>query len=473
MRFQVIILFCFLLLFLVIHGVQGEEDEYYEDDPSAESEYEYEEEEDVAPVEQEQWVGQQQEQEEQQEEEVFESFYGFHRDVGSGLMKIKRPLVDEVYLNETALYYDCIKREDAWILAVEGNSTEEEEEDFDINKQIEKMKRKVNQAVQAANVLADGLLSALPGPAAGETSPDNNNNGTTTTTGTTPASEEKKKKKKRLSFREKQELRQKARREKEAEKERQRPKFRLGAACETLICGSCKAIVYEFAQAVDKAVTSSEVRYVEQVLTTNNFCSSKEISLKYIDMVQDICTNSFLDETIGYKEALITRFEQEESWEGLKQPSRVYKQQQDICVGIGACEEEDFFFQSEPEHYTQDQWDDHCFVCQAFADDLEERVQLTRHVTERSIVSMVRETCDRLQLEPDYQEVCKEMIEGKLLDDISWLAKVHGESIVRKAKGELKFSDKLCQEIDWCKPWMEPEKLKEKEVRETMEEVFF
>lgn len=42
-----------------------------------------------------------------------------------------------------------------------------------------------------------------------------------------------------------------------------------------------------------------------------------------------------------------------------------------ICVGIGACEEEDFFFQSEPEHYTQDQWDDHCFVCQAFADDLE------------------------------------------------------------------------------------------------------
>lgn len=77
------------------------------------------------------------------------------------------------------------------------------------------------------------------------------------------------------------------------------------------------------------------------------------------------------------------------------------------------------------------------------------------------------------QLEPDYQEICKELTEGKLLDDISWLAKVHGESIVRKAKGELKFSDKLCQEIDWCKPWMEPEKLKEKEVRENMEEVFF
>lgn len=361
MRYQAIFLLCFLLLFLGIHHVHGEEDEYYEDDPVAESEYEYEEEEDAAQVEQEQWEGQQEEWIEQEvfdqhfETEVFqqpvrEAFYGFHRDVGSGLMKIKRPLVDEVYLNETALYYDCIKREDAWILAVEGNSTEEEEEDFDINKQIEKMKKKVNQAVQAANVLADGLLSALPGrdanlkgghgdaftasgtastaaataPATPTTeTPPAENNGTAAA----PAPEEKKKK--RLSFREKQELRQKQRREKEAEKERQRPKFRLGAACETLICGSCKAIVYEFAQAVDKAVNSSEVRYVEQVLT-NNFCTSKEISLKYTDMVQDICTNSFLEETLGYKEALITRFEQEESWEGLKLPSRIYKQQKDV-----------------------------------------------------------------------------------------------------------------------------------------------
>lgn len=60
-----------------------------------------------------------------------------------------------------------------------------------------------------------------------------------------------------------------------------------------------------------------------------------------------------------------------------------------------------------------------------------------------------------------------------MLDDIAWLAKVHGESVVRKAKGEQKFSDRLCQEIDWCKPWMDSTKLKEKEAQETMEAVFF
>jgi len=48
-------------------------------------------------------------------------------------------------------------------------------------------------------------------------------------------------------------------------REKARPKFRLGAACETLICGSCKAIVNEFAFAVHAAVNSTEFRYIEQV----------------------------------------------------------------------------------------------------------------------------------------------------------------------------------------------------------------
>lgn len=40
-------------------------------------------------------------------------------------------------------------------------------------------------------------------------------------------------------------------------------------------------------------------------------------------------------------------------------------------MDIGACEEEQFEFVSEPLDYTQEQWDDKCYVCQAFAKDLE------------------------------------------------------------------------------------------------------
>lgn len=77
------------------------------------------------------------------------------------------------------------------------------------------------------------------------------------------------------------------------------------------------------------------------------------------------------------------------------------------------------------------------------------------------------------QLGPTYDKVCRDLIHGKVLDDIAWLAKVHGESVIKKARGELKFSDKLCEEIDWCKPYVDPEKLKEKKVQESIEAVFF
>lgn len=112
-------------------------------------------------------------------------------------------------------------------------------------------------------------------------------------------------------------------------REKARPKFRLGAACETLICGACKAVVNEFAYAVHAAVNSSEIRYIEQILN-GGFCESKPIRNKYTDMVGDVCHNVFMEDTAGYKEALVMRFEQEEDWEGVTRYDRIYKQQKDV-----------------------------------------------------------------------------------------------------------------------------------------------
>lgn len=49
-----------------------------------------------------------------------------------------------------------------------------------------------------------------------------------------------------------------------------------------------------------------------------------------------------------------------------------------VCVDIGACEPEEFDFVHEPQDYTQEQWDDRCYVCQAFAKDLEVRKYVRR-----------------------------------------------------------------------------------------------
>jgi hypothetical protein len=76
-------------------------------------------------------------------------------------------------------------------------------------------------------------------------------------------------------------------------------------------------------------------------------------------------------------------------------------------------------------------------------------------------------------LAPAYDVLCRDLVKGKLLDDIAWLSKVHEEGIKKRAKAELRFPDKLCEEIDWCQPWMDPDKLKEKEIRASLEPVYF
>ncbi len=206
-----------------------------------------------------------------------QTFYGFHRNVGGGVVRISKLLGNEVYINETVSMYDCVKRVDAHILALEPVDEEEEEED-DISRQVQDLRKKMEEvSVMAANIISGN-----------DTSNTNSTDNSTSTSG----SKKVKEKVIKVSFREKQELKMKERREKELQKELLRPKFRMGADCESLVCGSCKAIVEEFGRAVLSYVNNSEYRYVEDVMTKDPtpFCKSKGIALKYVDMVGDICT---------------------------------------------------------------------------------------------------------------------------------------------------------------------------------------
>jgi hypothetical protein len=386
---------------------------------------------------------------------------------GGGLMKIGRPLVDEIYINETVEKYDCVRFVDSLVQIIDAQ--DDEEEAMNVTAQIHELKQKMDKVLQMANRAinaADGRSEDSAATADATTrkvQPKNESQPTDHTEVNT-------KPQKRMSFREKQALRLQQRKEREIAREALRPKYRLGADCESLICASCKSIMDEFGQLIFNAIRDPKVRYVDQL--TENFCGSKVIAVKYVDVVRDVCS-AFEQENLGYKEAMVSAFEGLQRWDDANKLPKLAALKKNVCTAIGACENEQFDFQKEALHYTQEHWDDQCFTCQAFAKDLEERVHLTRHLTERSIVPLVAETCDRLDLEPHYRKVCQPMTQGKLLDDIAWLAKMHGESVVRKAKAELKFPDKLCQEIDWCKPWVDPEKLKEKEAEASMEQVFF
>ena len=249
-----------ILLVCVVQSVQEEvgDDEYYDD--YYEDEVGITNEGTGAPI-----------------EKKTEGIIGFHKNVGGGVARIVKLLLDEEYLNLTSEVYDCVKRVDSGILALEPNTTEEEEPD--ITQQVNDLRKKMEAVVNVAAALANGTDSSQNGTTSG------NNETTSGIVEEIPSSQQSKVK--RLSFREKQEQRMKERREQEAARELLRPKFRLGADCETLICGSCKAVVEEFGTAVKAAVKDKNIGYVEDVM--EGFCERKEIKLKYVDMVSDVC----------------------------------------------------------------------------------------------------------------------------------------------------------------------------------------
>lgn len=197
-------------------------------------------------------------------------FHGFHRHIGGSVVKVSKPLATETYINETVELYDCVKKVHANILALE--KTEEEEDEYlDSFEQAEELRKQMDQLTNMVNNIGNPNATVA------------DQNATANATATAG------KKVKKKTFREKQEEKMKAKREKEAEKELLRPKFRLGADCEALVCGSCRTIVEEFGRSVLAVVNSSDHQYIEDV--TNGFCKSKGIALKHTDMVVDICQN--------------------------------------------------------------------------------------------------------------------------------------------------------------------------------------
>ena len=390
----------------------------------------------------------------------------YKKSVGGGLSRVAVHLANDRFVNVTAAQYGCVLQSQLGIKQHNKNATKVQRtmqenarrQQDEFGKVVHPSKQQ--QMVEAA-IGADGSTAV------------SSSTGAKTHTGGNA-------KEKKLTYRELQEQKREKRYLAEQEKEALKGKFLLGASCETLICGACKAMVEEFAASVVEGLRDPQYVYIEDLM--NEFCRRKEIAMKYSDLVGSICFTVQNDKG-GYREAFLQPFEKDgpEDWPKARTDvARLNAKKKEICTSIGACVPQQFELQLKPAKLEQQHWDDRCYVCQAFARDLEERVQLSKGITESNIVGIVVDTCNRLGLlssgsgsaTPALAELCTPLAQGKLLDDIAWIAKVHSEALLRQVRGELLFADRLCEEMHYCEKYVDPEELKRIEENK-MEQVFF
>ena len=269
---------------------------------------------------------------------------GYYQNVG-GIKKVREKLVDDLYLDESSKIYGCLRETETAhfnTLVTENVKTE-----LDVLNEEEHTTQKISIA-EEENTGADVVN--------GE---DTNEDESIKSSG----SRVKPKMKKKKSYREIQHEKMEAKRKAKLERESSIPKYTMGADCETLICGSCKVLVYEFAKEVHQNINNKNIKYIDQL--TPEFCKSRAITIMYNDIVTDICKNFEL-ERLGYKEVLVSAFEEEAQWNNILLPEKILEKQNKVCTTVGACNEWQFHLQTLPRNYRQEHWDDKCFVCQSF-----------------------------------------------------------------------------------------------------------
>ncbi len=210
---------------------------------------------------------------------------------GGGLMRITKPMVDGIYLNESSQVYDCPKKEESFILMLEADPDMDESSAEMLLKQVQGLRKRMEQVHQIFSNLLNDSISTMSSELQSEPQkpPDSAPSSATTNAAKIDSGviNDKNIPRKRLSFREKQAMRAQEKKEQKEKREKVKPKFRLGADCETLLCGSCKAVVEEFAELVYENIKNPKIKYLDQV--SESLCRSKGISLKYKEIVNDTC----------------------------------------------------------------------------------------------------------------------------------------------------------------------------------------
>ena len=311
----------------------------------------------------------------------------------------------------------------------------------------------------------------------------------------------------------------------------------LGGDCHSLLCASCHIVVEEFAQALahtSRAVVSAGAAmaaaaplHVEDVFR-REFCASKPFTHRFSDLVSEVCRKfddalggsrplptkiadprlqhlaakfNKIREGYGYGEILFGHFERSldskngfASWaDRAVSPGFLADSKKRICRTMGACNATDF--SAVQTKTRQERWTPQCHVCQALATDVEVRLQLLRRLeSEGEVAGIIRGTCERLALTPEYDSLCRQILAAmaaepggaRSLDEVAWMAKLHGESLTAKrdrnalarnsikiGKGKGFYPDKLCETLGVCERWETPAVMEKKRLIQEVDAVFF
>jgi len=307
---------------------------------------------------------------------------------------------------------------------------------------------------------------------------------------------------KKMSLRDKVEAKKEERRKAQEFADQTIPKIQLGASCENLMCGSCKVIVEEFGKAVQALSLDADYQTLDDVLdgivvdwgdeddygdeagggdkaseldTRISFCKRPEIEMKYNEIVESQC-KTFLNETLGYRNALLLPFEEDGVWPRVAERASLNDKTRRVCQSVGACNATTFEFSVSPQDDYQQQWEPSCFVCQRVAKDLEEQSGLLRQsLWETYLSRLINEVCDRLQFPPEYDNICREMTGSRHRTEVEWALRENVDAAMRGAREELEFADSLCRSLTLCDEFLEPEMFRIKQVTKLLkpDEIIF
>jgi hypothetical protein len=273
-----------------------------------------------------------------------------------------------------------------------------------------------------------------------------------------------------------QEIRRKKRRQDELKEELLFQKKSLGLACSDLICASCKVNVKEFIHAVVREIDNPEKQTIDTVLT--QFCASPEMQA-YVDLAIHLCEDAFLSVSKrSYAELLLSHLEtaaevpgnsNEHDWANLTSTSKVAMAQKLVCETTHMCEKSAFTFDRTPKTDLQEQWTNECFVCQNYVYDMQKQLLLMRNYNSRRISESAKGVCDRLNMPPEYDALCRQM-STQHHDELTFMLESYPDKIKRKAVSEITFGDSVCQGVGVCDKYNHAKKA---ERRDQAPQVFY
>jgi hypothetical protein len=145
---------------------------------------------------------------------------------------------------------------------------------------------------------------------------------------------------------------------------------------------------------------------------------------------------------------LVRRFEGTTDWNKVDTLSNLYVHEKSFCLESQLCNADQFSFRSEALNQYEEEWTPACFACQAMATELEARSGL--YSVLKDAAALTKDVCDQLHLPDEFDAACRSILSGNGLDEVSWLVKVHLDSVLKRQESDVFFPEYMCGEVKIC-----------------------